>query len=38
MKGSVTDLGLLKELSKDVDCVFHEAAIPSVQRSIENPL
>jgi len=38
VKGSVTDLEeLLKGLLNDVECVFHEAVIPSVQRSIENP-
>lgn len=38
VNGSVTNLELLKRLFKDVDYVFHQAAIPSVQRSIENPL
>lgn len=38
IKGSVTNLDRLKELFEDVDYVFHQAAIPSVQRSIENPL
>jgi UDP-glucose 4-epimerase len=38
VKGSITDLELLKELFRDVDCVFHQAAIPSVQRSVEDPL
>lgn len=38
VKGSVTDLDLLKELFKDADYVFHQAAIPSVQRSIEDPM
>ncbi len=36
-QGSVTDLRLLKEIFQDVECVFHQAAIPSVQRSVENP-
>jgi UDP-glucose 4-epimerase len=38
VKGSVTDLELLKDLFRDVECVFHQAAIPSVQRSIEDPV
>ena len=38
IKGSVTNLDRLKELFEGVDYVFHQAAIPSVQRSIENPL
>ena len=37
VKGSITDLRLLKEVFQDVECVFHQAAIPSVQRSVENP-
>lgn len=36
--GSVTDSRLLQKLFKDVLYVFHQAAIPSVPRSIENPL
>jgi UDP-glucose 4-epimerase len=38
VKGSVTDQELLTDIFNDVDCVFHQAAIPSVQRSVENPL
>ncbi len=38
IKRSITDLNLLKQTLKDVDCIFHQAAIPSVQRSLENPL
>jgi UDP-glucose 4-epimerase len=37
VQGSITDLRLLKEVFQDVECVFHQAAIPSVQRSVENP-
>ena len=37
VKCSVTDLGSLKKIFQDVSCVFHQAAIPSVQRSVENP-
>jgi UDP-glucose 4-epimerase len=35
--GSITDLPLLQRLFQGVDYVFHQAAIPSVPRSIENP-
>lgn len=38
VKGSVTDLPLLQKYFRDLDYVFHLAAIPSVSRSIENPL
>lgn len=38
VKGSITDLELMKSVFIDVDIVFHQAAIPSVPRSIENPL
>ena len=37
VQGSITDLSLLKAVFQDVECVFHQAAIPSVQRSVENP-
>lgn len=37
IRGSITDLNSLKKLFKDTDCIFHQAAIPSVQRSVENP-
>jgi UDP-glucose 4-epimerase len=36
--GSITDLPLLQAAFKGVDYVFHQAAIPSVPSSIENPL
>jgi len=36
--GSITDFELLKKLFQDVDCIFHQAALPSVPRSIEDPL
>ena len=36
--GNVTDLSLLKRISENVDYIFHEAAIASVPRSIDNPL
>ncbi len=38
IKGSITDLDLLKEAFNGADTVFHEAAIPSVQRSVDNPI
>ena len=38
VQGSITDLEHLKKVFEDVDYVFHQAAIPSVQRSVENPL
>lgn len=37
IKGSITDLDL-KNIFKDVDYVFHEAALISVPESVENPL
>ncbi len=38
VKGSITDLNLLKQIFEGADCIFHQAAIPSVQRSVENPI
>jgi len=38
VRGSITDLNLLKDVFRDVECVFHQAAISSVQRSIEDPI
>jgi len=38
VQGSVTDPPVLQKLFHAVDYVFHLAAIPSVPRSIENPL
>lgn len=35
---SITDGPALKPVFNDVDTVFHQAALPSVPRSIENPL
>lgn len=37
VKGSVTDLPLLQDITGDVDYVFHQGAIPSVPRSIKDP-
>lgn len=38
IKGSITDLGLLKHAFTDAECIFHLAALPSVQRSVDDPL
>jgi UDP-glucose 4-epimerase len=38
VKGSITDLRLLRRNFEDVECVFHQAATVSVQESIRNPL
>ena len=37
IQGSITDPPLLQKLFQGIDYVFHQAAIPSVPRSIENP-
>ncbi len=37
IQGSVTNLSLLQQVFKGVQYVFHQAAIPSVPWSIENP-
>lgn len=37
VQGSVADEQLLDKALEDVELVFHEAAIPSVPRSVENP-
>lgn len=38
IQGSIVDLPLLQQLFQGVEYVFHEAAIPSVPNSINNPL
>jgi UDP-glucose 4-epimerase len=38
IQGSVTDLPLLQQLFHNASYVFHLAALPSIPRSIENPL
>ncbi|MDI9643628.1 MAG: SDR family oxidoreductase [Candidatus Verstraetearchaeota archaeon] len=38
VKGSVTDLSLLKEAFNGADFVLHQAAIPSVPRSVLDPI
>lgn len=37
VQGSVADENALRKVLEDVELVFHEAAIPSVPRSVENP-
>ncbi len=37
VKGSITDLALLRKLFTGSDYVFHQAALPSVPRSIKSP-
>jgi len=36
-QGDIRDLAVVEELCRGIDFVFHEAAIPSVPRSIEEP-
>jgi len=38
IKGSITDMYLLKKIFKNVNYVFHQAAIPSVPRSVRDPI
>ena len=38
VEGSILDMDLLKRAFANADYVFHQAAISSVQRSVENPL
>lgn len=38
INGSITDLDLLQKTFKNVDFVLHQAAIPSVPRSVEDPI
>ncbi len=38
VEGSITNLDLLQKLFKDVEYVFHQAAIASVPRSINDPV
>jgi nucleoside-diphosphate-sugar epimerase len=37
VEGSMADEGALRRALRDVEIVFHQAAIPSVPRSVENP-
>ena len=36
--GSITDLDSVQRCCRQVDCVFHQAALPSVPRSVADPL
>ncbi len=38
IEGCITDPGACNEACADVDFVLHQAAVPSVQRSVEDPL
>ena len=38
IKGDIRDLDLIKKTLKDVDVVFHEAALASVTLSVQNPM
>ncbi|OPY54320.1 MAG: UDP-galactose-4-epimerase [Methanosaeta sp. PtaU1.Bin112] len=38
LRGDLTDQGLLKEAFAGARCVFHQAAIASVKKSVENPM
>ena len=37
-RGDVTDSSLVGEVVRGVDCIFHQAALASVPRSVEAPL
>lgn len=38
IKGTITDVGVCKEVCKNIDIILHQAALGSVPRSINNPL
>ncbi|RKZ12264.1 GDP-mannose 4,6-dehydratase, partial [bacterium] len=38
VEGSITDLETVEDCCTGVDCVFHQAALPSVPRSVADPL
>ena len=38
IKGSITDIDLLKKSTKDIDYIFHLAAIASIPKSIKDPV
>jgi UDP-glucose 4-epimerase len=38
IEANINDAGAVAEACRGVDCVFHEAAIPSVPRSVEDPV
>ncbi len=37
-RGSICDASLMNEVCQETDTVFHQAALASVERSVENPL
>jgi len=38
IEGDIRHLAICQKAMKDIDYVFHQAALPSVQRSVEDPL
>jgi UDP-glucose 4-epimerase len=38
VEGDVSDAAIVREAVKDVECIFHQAALASVPRSVEAPL
>jgi UDP-N-acetylglucosamine/UDP-N-acetyl-alpha-D-glucosaminouronate 4-epimerase len=38
VEGSITDLDTVMDCCQGVDCVFHQAALPSVPRSVMDPI
>ncbi len=38
IEGSITDSDLMHEITRGIDGIFHQAAIPSVPRSVKDPL
>jgi len=38
VEGSITDIDTVMDCCEGVDCVFHQAALPSVPRSVADPL
>ncbi len=38
LEGDLADFAVCRRAAEGVDCVFHEAAIPSVPRSVQEPL
>jgi nucleoside-diphosphate-sugar epimerase len=38
IEGDLNDNGIAERGCREIDCIFHEAALPSVPRSIEDPI
>ncbi|MDO8840901.1 SDR family oxidoreductase [Methanocalculus sp.] len=38
IEGSITDADLMYDITKGIDGIFHQAAIPSVPRSVKDPI